>query len=249
MVFLQLGKIFLLEVFPPVFGILSSFIPPLLREPGYFLPDVFHAVIESKFLLLHFALLSFIFLFLLLVLCFKIEFFIDIDLRTDEDGVILPHPDHILRIAAEVEQGLCESCKRTFQPLYEQDLHDGGELLCHIAYAAVAPSGVFLFVGRVGKVLDGTVTEISQPFISLQLFLLGRGDDGHGVREKRCQFLVHDVFKVVRSDNLREYQALRFYVFFIIRLDVGSCPALKDVAQNAVAEFPGDLVKPSAAFV
>ena len=64
----------------------------------------------------------------LLFLGLKVKLFVDIDVRAYEDGVVLPHPDHILGVSAQVEKRLLECRKTALQPLDEVNLHNLGKL-------------------------------------------------------------------------------------------------------------------------
>ena len=209
----------------------------MLGQLPYLASDVFHTVVERD------TLATFRGLGLV------VKFSVDVYLRTDEDSVVLPHPDHVLCVAAQVQQRLGEGSKRALETLHKKHLHDCGKLPCHICHAAVAPARMFPFVGSVNEIFNGTITVISEPFVGLQLLLFCWGYDCHGVRKQLRQLVVHDVLEVVGSDYLREHQTLRLHVVFVVFLDIGPCTSFQNVAQHTVAQPLRDGIKTPAAFV
>ena len=148
-IFFQLDKIFLLEIFTLIFSILPLLVTSLFCQLLYFGSDVFYAIIKRNTL----ATLQ--------GLGFVVKFFVYVYLRANEDGVVLPHLNHVLRVTAQVQQGLSESRERTFETLHKKYLHDCGKLLGHIVNTTVASTCMFPFIGRVCKIFNGTITEIS----------------------------------------------------------------------------------------
>ena len=147
-VFFQLDIVFLLEVFAVIFCILSLLVTPLFRQFCYLGSDVFYTIIKRN-TFTTFQCFGFI-----------VKFFVHVNLRTNENCVVLPHLNHVLCVTSQIQQGLGESSERTFKTLHKKNLHDGCKLLGNVVDTTIASTCMFSFVGRVSKIFNGTIAEI-----------------------------------------------------------------------------------------
>ena len=147
-VFFQLDIVFLLEVFAVIFCILSLLVTPLFRQFCYLGSDFFYTIIKRN-TSTTFQCFGFI-----------VKFFVHVNLRTNENCVVLPHLNHVLCVTSQVQQGLGESSERTFKTLHKKNLHDDCKLLGNVVDTTIASTSMFSFVGRVSKIFNGTIAEI-----------------------------------------------------------------------------------------
>ena len=113
---LQEVNVFRGKVVSGIFGILFLLVLAFLIEFPNLLPYVFHALFESNLMTS------------LQGLCFLVEFFIHINSWTNKDGIVFPHPYHVLCVFLKIMKRFLECRKRTFETLYQQHLHDACQL-------------------------------------------------------------------------------------------------------------------------
>ena len=101
LVTLQQLDVLRLEIFTAVFGILSAFVPPLLVEVVDLSAQLFHALVDIVF-----------------------QNLVDIEVGADEEGVVVPHTDHVLRVLPQVMERLAEGACGAFESLDEALLHE-----------------------------------------------------------------------------------------------------------------------------
>ena len=212
------------KILTAVFGILSALVPSLLVEVIDLSAQRRHGLLEGGM---------------------GAQLAIDIDVRADEEGVVAPHTDHVLRVLPQVMERLAEGACGAFEPLDEALLHEPSQLLGYIARRTTAAALVFLRMGGIGEVFNGAIAGIGQSV----LILLSGGDEAHRVVEKADLRAVHDVFQSRRPHDLGKDEPLRLHIFPVIRLHVGAGATHHDVHKHFGADLFGESLEPFGALI